>query len=77
MARLVHSRGDLQMSIEGLHIEGDKLCINGKMGIWNAQIFLLPEEVAAIVGFLLQPQIAGYMVRLPWRLRRGRHSADR
>ena len=49
MARLVHPRGDLQMNIQGIDVKGNTLRINGQMGVWNAQILLSPEEVAALV----------------------------
>ena len=61
------------MSIQGIDVKGNTLRINGQMGVWSAQILLLPEEVAAIVRFLFQPQLIRYMVLLPWRLRRSRH----
>ena len=72
MARLVHPRGDLHMSIQGIDVKGNMLRIKGQMGVWNAQILLSPEEVAAMVSSLLKPGLIGYMILLPWKLRRGR-----
>ena len=73
MARLVHPRGDLQMSIQGIDVEGNTLRINGQMGVWSAQILLSSEEVAALVRSLFKSQIIRYMVLLPWKLCRSRY----
>lgn len=72
MARLVHSRGDLEMNIDGIDVEGNALRITGQMGVWTAQMLLGPEEVVAVLGFLLGPQVVRYMFLLPWRLLRSR-----
>jgi len=74
MGRLVHPRGDLQMSIEGIDVESNTLRINGRMGVWTAQILLSPEEVAAMARSLFKPQLIRYMVLLPWTLWRNRHA---
>lgn len=70
MARLVHARGELEMSIDGLDVEGDALRINGEMAVWRAKILLSPEEVAAIARLLFKRQLIWYILVLPWRLRR-------
>jgi hypothetical protein len=76
MARLVHSRGDLEISIQGIDVEGNTLRINGVMGVWRAKILLSPEEVAAIVSFLFKPQVIHYILVLPWRRRRSGSKGD-
>jgi len=61
------------MSIQGIDVKGITLRINGQMGVWNAQILLSPEEVAALVRSLFKPQLIRYMILLPWRLCYNRH----
>jgi hypothetical protein len=72
MAELVHPRGNLKMSIEGMDVDGQTMCVNGKMGVWTAQIRLSPREVIALFGLLLQPRVILYVLSLPVMLVRAR-----
>lgn len=65
MARLVHPRGNLEMSIEGMEVDGQTMCVNGQMGVWTAQIRLSAREVAALLRLILQPRVIRYVVWLP------------
>lgn len=70
MARLVHPRGNLEMSIEGMEVDGQTMCVNGQMGVWTAQIRLSAREVAALLRLILQPRVIRYVVWLPVMLLR-------
>ncbi len=76
MGKLIHPRGDLEMTIEDVVIEDKTLCINGKMGVWKAQIRLAPDEVAAVVCSLLKPQLIRDVPTLLWELRPGKKSGS-
>ncbi len=68
MARMVHSRGDLQMTIEGVKYIGPTICIDGKMGVWSAQILFEPDDVVKLIGYLLNWHTLVYFFCLPYRL---------
>ena len=70
MGRLVHARGDLQMNVNGIDICKEQLQILGQMGVWDAQILLEPEEVATLAKSMFKPRIIGYVITLPFTLRR-------
>jgi hypothetical protein len=45
MARLVYATGDLEVLIAGIETGNGQLIIRGKIGVWDARIYSLPEEV--------------------------------
>jgi hypothetical protein len=71
MGELVHPRGNLEITIEGMGVDGQTMCVDGKMGVWTAQIRLAPREVVALFGLLLQPRVILYVLSLPVMLIRG------
>ncbi len=68
MARFVHPTGDLDISIKGIETENDQLVIIGKMGVWDAKIYLLPKELFQSLRLAIKPSVLGYICCLPFRL---------
>ncbi|MFA5810113.1 MAG: hypothetical protein WC935_07255 [Thermoleophilia bacterium] len=76
MARFVHPTGDLEVLIIGIETEKDQLVIRGKMGVWDAKIYLLPKEVIQAIRLIIQPSVLSYVFSLPFRLLPWRSKRD-
>ena len=71
MARLVHPSGDLNIDITAMASQGDTLVVKGRLGVWDADIYLAPREVARIIRLALNWRTLAYLLRLPLLLFRG------
>ena len=45
--------GEFGFEIEGLAVEGDKLVMTGRMGVWEAETVVTQADFARIVGELV------------------------
>jgi hypothetical protein len=68
MARMKHAKGDLSMTINGIDFSGQTMIINGKMGVWSAQIFFEPEDLGKMIRYMIGWKPIFFMILLPWRL---------
>ena len=68
MARMKHAKGDLQMTIEGIEFSGQTVIVNGKMGVWSAQIYFEPEDISIMMRNLIGWRPIVYAICLPFRL---------
>lgn len=68
MARMKHPKGDLEMAIHDIDVSGSTLIINGKMGVWTAQIFFEPEDIIVMVRQFIKFKMLLYFVLLPFRM---------
>lgn len=61
------------MTLESFGREGDMLTVQGAlMGSWSAKMFVKPEEVPLMIKMLINKEVIGYMLSLPWILKRRR-----
>jgi hypothetical protein len=77
MARLVHPTGDLEVLLTGIEMEKDQMVIAGKMGVWDARIYLSPRDVLQALRLIVKPSVLGYVCSLPFRLFSWRSKWDR
>jgi hypothetical protein len=68
MARMKHPKGDLELKIDGIDYKGGTVCINGKMGVWSAQIQFEPVDVVSMLGYMFKWQTVVYGFMLPFRM---------
>ena len=66
MAKMVSPAGDMEVKILGISQEGSKLTLTGQMGIWDAKIYLEPEEVIHAVRLMMNVSILLYILKLPF-----------
>ena len=76
MARLVHPSGDLEINITGMTSSDEMLVVKGTLGVWDADIYVTPREIAKIMRLLLNWSVIGYLVRLPLLLLSGDDNRD-
>lgn len=71
---IVSEQGAAMMTLEGFGRDGDLMSVQGAlMGSWSTKMFVYPEEVLTMIGFLFNWQVIGYMLSLPYILIRRRH----
>ena len=76
MARLVHPSGDLEINITGITSKDKMLVVKGTLGVWDADIYMTPREIAKLMRLLFNWSVVGYLVRLPLLLIRGSNHED-
>ena len=70
MAKIVSSAGEMEMSLVSVGIAGDNIVMKGKMGVWDAKVFISPEEALKTIGMMLNLSLILYTFKLPLLLLR-------
>ena len=68
MAKLVHPTGELDITIRALFLEEDQLVVQGKMGVWEANIFVPIEEAGQLARLVMRhPSILWFFLKALFR----------
>ncbi len=74
---IVSEAGADMMTLESFGREGDLMTVQGAlMGSWSAKMYVKPEEVPQMIGLLLNRQVIGYILSLPFILIKRRNKKD-
>jgi hypothetical protein len=58
--------------------EGDKMMVGGSlMGAWPTKFYMEPEDVVTAVGIMLNRQVIGYVLSLPFIISRRKREKKR
>jgi hypothetical protein len=49
MGKIISEAGEVTFEVKGVRQEGCEIVILGKMGVWNAEVFLSAEEIIRIL----------------------------
>lgn len=72
---IVSDQGAEMMTLEKFGRDGDRMIVQGSlMGAWSSTMFVDPADVLPMIGLLLNWQIIGYMLSLPWILIKNKKS---
>ena len=63
MAKLIHATGELEITIKDIALKEGQLVIQGKMGVWDANIFVLREEVGQLARLVMRPSILLFLLK--------------
>lgn len=66
MARMSSPAGDMEMKIANIDVVKGQMVIGGKFGVWDAKIYVEPQEVRQMIGMLLKRSVIGYVLKLPF-----------
>ena len=66
MAKMASPAGDMEMKIDSIGVAGDQMVIGGKFGVWDAKIYVGPQEVVQLMRMIFTPQVIGFVLRLPF-----------
>jgi hypothetical protein len=66
MARMSSPAGDMEMKIASIDVVQDQMVIGGKFGVWDAKIYVGPQEVRQMMSMLLKLKVIGFVLRLPF-----------
>lgn len=68
MARLVHPTGELDIAIRTLFVDESQLVVQGKMGVWEANIFVPIEEAGQLARLAMRhPSILLFFLKAIFR----------
>jgi len=74
--------GEFDLTIDRVEIRDDKYVLVGRMGVWDSETIMEPEELVGLYLKSARPKITLYFLRLPfllikrWFARRKRHDAE-
>lgn len=60
--------GEFKVTVERFETEGRDLVMVGKMGVWDARMYIPARELMSVFGKLLRPRVMGYLLRAPFLL---------
>ncbi len=64
MAKLIHATGELEVTIKDIALKEGQLVIQGKMGVWDANIFVPREEVGQLARLVvMRPSILLFLLK--------------
>lgn len=65
--KIESAAGEFEFTMESLVVKDDSLILSGKMGVWEAETVLEPQDVRMLLKLLLgKPSCWRYMLRLPF-----------
>lgn len=65
--KIESAAGEFDFDIEALNVEGDRIVITGKMGVWEAETSMNRSDMAKMLKLTLgKPAFWLYMLKLPF-----------
>lgn len=65
MAKMVSPAGEMEVRILEVNQNHNRLILTGQMGIWEAKIYLEPEEVVQTIRLMTKASVLQYLLKLP------------
>lgn len=72
--------GEFELTVDHVEVRDQKYVLVGKMGVWDAETIMEPEELVGLYLKSARPAITWYFIRLPfllirrWLARRRAHA---
>jgi hypothetical protein len=60
--------GEFELTVERVEVRGDQYVLVGKMGVWDSETIMEPEELVGLYLKSARPGITLYFLRLPFLL---------
>lgn len=65
--KVVLAAGDPAIVVESIGIEGDRLCVRGRLlGTMQARMYVGPKEILGLAGLALRGNVILYLLLLPF-----------
>ena len=68
--RFVSGLGEFELTIDRVEIRGDDYVLVGKMGVWDAETVMEPQELVGLYLKSARPKVTVYFIKLPFLLLR-------
>lgn len=68
--RFVSGLGEFELTIDRVEIRGDDYVLVGKMGVWDAETVMEPQELVGLYLKSTRPKVTLYFIKLPFLLLR-------
>ncbi len=68
--RFVSGLGEFELTIDRVEIRGDDYVLVGKMGVWDAETVMGPQELVGLYLKSARPKVTVYFIKLPFLLLR-------
>ncbi len=66
--RFVSGLGEFELTLERVEIRDDNYVLVGKMGVWDSETIMAPEELVGLYLKSTRPKVTLYFLRLPFLL---------
>ncbi len=66
--RFVSGLGEFELTLDRVEIRGDDYCLVGKMGVWDSETIMSPEELIGLYLKSTRPAVTFYVLKLPFTL---------
>ena len=64
--RVYSGAGEFDLTIDKVYKKGRDLVMVGKMGVWESETIVTPEEFATIMKASMSPSVMGLILTLPF-----------
>ena len=72
---VVNEKGVSMLCMSEIGREGNHMTVVGSLiGAWESTMYVSPEEIVKMIGLVLNRKVIGYILTLPFILRRYRKS---
>jgi len=66
MPRMVTPAGDMEVQVSKLEVIDNSIVATGKMGVWDAKIYVSPDDLKQIIKMTPIFKMIGLVLRLPF-----------
>ncbi len=64
--RVFSGAGEFDLTVDKVYKKGRDLVLVGKMGVWESETIVTPEEFATIMKASMSPSVMGLIFKLPF-----------
>ncbi len=65
--KVVSPAGEFEMTLEEADVEEGRVVVRGRMGVWDANIYMEPSDLASFFTIMLRPKVFMFLLSLPFR----------
>ncbi len=66
--RFISGLGEFELTLEKVEVRGDDYVLVGKMGVWDSETIMSPEELVSLYLKSTRPKVTLYFLKLPYML---------
>ena len=68
MARMDSPAGEMEVKVSRVDGIKNEMVVTARFGAWDSKVYFTPNELAHVVGLMLNPSVIWFLLRFPFLL---------
>lgn len=64
--KVVSPAGDFEIKIRSARVEGERIVMEGEMGVWDSKIYMTYGDLWHVLSIILRPHIVLFLLKVPF-----------